>query len=48
MLLEASSDSGMAVSTASAVPHSAICKVTTISLTYMRQSVKSGGKNSDA
>ncbi|MNZ79264.1 hypothetical protein D3C78_978630 [compost metagenome] len=33
MLLEASSDSGIAVSTARAVPHSAICSVTSISCT---------------
>ena len=48
MLAEASSAIGTAEITASAVPHSAICSVTTISCAYMRQSAKSGGKNSAA
>ena len=46
MLEEASSPRGIAVSTASAVPHTAICSVTTISCTYICQLAKLGGKNS--
>ena len=39
--------SGSAQMTASKVPQIATCRVTIISSTYMRQSVKSGGKKSD-
>ena len=39
--------SGTAQMTASKVPQIATCRVTIISSTYMRQSVKSGGKKSD-
>src|SRR5262245_24212734 len=44
MLAEDSRPKGMAQITASTVPHSAICSVTTISVRYTRHSRKSGGK----
>ena len=46
MLSEDRMPSGTAQTTASSVPQMATCRVTTISVAYSRQSVKSGGKKS--
>ena len=46
MLSEDRMPSGTAQTTASNVPQMATCRVTTISVAYSRQSVKSGGKKS--